>query len=130
MKLNSIEVEHIEALGEKYPLTMNLNVYSALQEEFGDLDSWYDKIFGKKEAKKDVEPSIAALIFTVKEMINEGIDIENELKPGYREHISTTIAGAICTEIGVSEVQSKIQTFEKSEIGENMAEEGDSPRTD
>lgn len=127
MKLNSIKLVHLNALGEKYPMTMDLNVYSSLQEEYGSLDAWYKEAFGGDES----DSSIKALIFTVKEMINEGIDIENETKPVYREHISYTVAGMICTEIGLKGISKTIQEFSEDSGGEGESEEdGDSPRDD
>lgn len=127
MKLNSIKLVHLNALGEKYPMTMDLNVYSSLQEEYGSLDAWYKEAFGGDES----DSSIKALIFTVKEMINEGIDIENETKPVYREHISSTVAGMICTEIGLKGISKTIQEFREDSGGEGKSEEdGDSPRDD
>ncbi len=60
--------------GKEYTLVFNLNVLEAIQEEYGTLTDWIEKAYGKGTG----EPSAKALAFAIAEMVNEGIDIENE----------------------------------------------------
>ncbi len=58
---------------KKYKLAFNLNVMERIQEKYGTIDKWAALTDGSKG-----EPSAAALIFGFTEMLNEGIDIDNE----------------------------------------------------
>lgn len=60
---------------KEYPIIFNINVMQAMQEEYGSIEAW-----GNKVEPSNGEPDFKALIFTFKEMLNEAIDIENEEK--------------------------------------------------
>ena len=62
-----------EVENKKYSLVFNLNVMEAIQEEYGTIEKWGELTDGKKG-----EVNAKALIFGLTEMINEGLDIENE----------------------------------------------------
>lgn len=89
--------------GVVYPFVFNLNVMELIQQEYGSLDAWGDLTDGETYAKRDFleknpdkdefdwadlsdeekkaykgEPDAKAVIFGFTEMINEGIDMENE----------------------------------------------------
>ena len=64
---------HIQYKGEDYKVALNLNVWQKLQEEYGTYNHWMEITTGA-----EVEPDIKAVIFGIKEMLNEGIDIDNE----------------------------------------------------
>ena len=93
----------IEVDGVVYPFVFNLNVMELIQQEYGSLDAWGDLTDGEtyalreflaknpdcdeydwadlpkeERAKYKGEPDAHAVIFGFTEMINEGIDIENE----------------------------------------------------
>ncbi len=65
--------------GKDYKLVFDLVVLQAIQDEYGTFSKWCDLIEGKDNA--DGEPHVKALIFAYTEMINEGIDIENDEEP-------------------------------------------------
>lgn len=82
---------------KEYPLIFNLNVMESIQAEYGSLDKWGDLTDGKSNG----EPDAKAVIFGFTEMINEGIDIQNEengtdIKPFTRKQV-----GRMITEIGL-----------------------------
>ena len=83
---------------KEYPLVFNLNVMESIQAEYGSLDEWGNLTDGKSSG----EPDAKAVIFGFTEMINEGIDIQNEengtdIKPFTRKQV-----GRMITEIGLS----------------------------
>ena len=88
----------IQYKNETFTLVFNLNVMEAIQEEFGTVEHW-----GEITDGSDGEPSAKAVIFGFREMINEGIDIENEEKGTDRPFISLKQAGRIVSELGFAE---------------------------
>ena len=86
-------------LGEMtYPLVFNLNVMERIQEEYGSLDVW-----GSLTDGKDGEPNAKAVIFGFTEMINEGIDIQNDEEGTNTPFLSTKKVGRIITQYGLVE---------------------------
>lgn len=85
--------------GAEYPLVFNLNVMQKIQEEYGTVEKWASLTDGK-----DGEVNLKAMIFGIREMLNEGIDIENEEKGTNRPALTLKQVGRIVTEMGVSEV--------------------------
>lgn len=88
----------IEYKGKKYTLVFNLNVMERIQEEYGTLDKWGELSDGMGE-----EPNAKAIIFGFTEMINEGIDIENEENETDIKPLSLKQVGRMITEIGIQE---------------------------
>ena len=84
--------------GEEYPLEFNLNVMQKIQEEYGTVEKWASLTDGK-----DGEVNLKAMIFGIREMLNEGIDIENEEKGTNRPALTLKQVGRIITEMGISE---------------------------
>ena len=87
--------------GTKYPLIFTLNVMEAIQDKYGSLDKWMELI-------KEGEPNIKALKFGLGEMLNEGIEIENETAETKRDLLDSKKVGRIITELGMSSVAGKI----------------------
>lgn len=83
---------------KEYTLVFNLNVMEAIQEEFGTVEHW-----GELSDGSSGEPSAKAVIFGFKEMINEGIDIENDENGTDIPFISLKQAGRIVSELGFQE---------------------------
>lgn len=83
----------------EYPLVFNLNVMEAIQGRYGTLDKW-----GKLTDGSHGEPNAKAVIFGFTEMINEGIDIENEKNNAERKALTRKQVGRIITEYGLIEV--------------------------
>lgn len=72
MKTTSKEIEY---KGKTYKIVFNLNVMEAIQAEYKTLDNWGALTDGKNN---DGETDVKALIFGFTEMLNEGIEIDNE----------------------------------------------------
>ena len=83
---------------EKFVLVFNLNVMEALQEEYGTIEKWGELTDGASG-----EPDAKAIIFGFREMINEGIDIENDENGTDRPFLSLKKVGRIISEIGFDE---------------------------
>lgn len=100
MKDNYTELKYKDRV---YKLYFNLNVMEIIQEEYGTIEKWgalTDGTTGEVNAK--------AVIFGITEMINEGIDIENEengtdIKPFTHKQV-----GRMITEVGLTEATQKM----------------------
>ena len=73
--------------GQDYSLVFNLNVMEAIQDEYGTVGTW-----GKLTDGSEEEVNAKAVIFGLTEMLNEGIDIDNEtngtdIKPFTKKHL-------------------------------------------
>lgn len=85
--------------GKEYTLEFNLNVMERIQEEYGTLDKW-----GKLTEGENGEVNLKALIFGIREMLNEGIDIKNEENGTNEPLLTLKQAGRIITELGINNV--------------------------
>lgn len=103
---------------KKYKLVFNLNVMERVQEEYGSLDAW-----GALTEGRNGEPNAKAVIFGFTEMINEGIDIENEENGTDIKPLTLKQVGRMITEIGLNEATDKLNdTVINSTKGEEKNE--------
>ena len=79
-----------------YPLAFNLNVMEAIQEEYGSIEVWGSLTDGSQG-----EPNAKAVIFGFTQMLNEGIEIENEQKGTDEKPLTLKQVGRIITEVGL-----------------------------
>ena len=77
-------------------LVFNLNVMQAIQEEYGTVEKW-----GKLTDGESGEVDVKALKFGVTQMINEGIDIENEENGTDEPFMTEKKVGRMITEVGL-----------------------------
>lgn len=82
---------------KKISIVFNLNVMERIQEEYGTLEKWGDLTDGTSG-----EPNAKAIIFGFCEMINEGIDIENEENGTDQKPYTLKQVGRIITEVGLA----------------------------
>lgn len=100
------ELKYITLNGEKYPMAFSLNVMERVQEEYGSMQAWSEAL-----QPSSGEPKIKDVIWTFKELINEGIEIENEKTGGDRQPITHKQAGRLITNIKeVTEKMTEIVT--------------------
>ena len=83
--------------GTEYKVVFNLNVMEAIQEKYGSLEEWANLTDNAKE------PHAKAVIFGFTQMINEGIDIDNEENGTDIKPLKLKQVGRIMTEIGLEE---------------------------
>ena len=81
-----------------------MNVIEKIQEKYGSYEKWGDMTDGKEK-----EVNIGALKFGITEMINEGIDIENENLETKRVFVTPKQVGRIITELGMKKLTDKVQ---------------------
>ena len=93
--MNDIEGK-IELNGKVYPLVFILNVMEAIQEEYGTLEKW-----GELTDGTNGEPNAKAVIFGFREMMNEGIDIQNEEQGTDVKPLTLKQVGRIITTYGL-----------------------------
>lgn len=86
----------VEYKGKVYKLYFNFNVMEAIQEEYGSLDEW-----GKLSDGGKGEPNAKAVIFGFREMLNEGLEIENEETGTEFKPLTLKQVGRMITEIGL-----------------------------
>lgn len=81
---------------KEYKLVFNLNVMERIQDAYKTLDNW-----GALTDGSEGEVNIKALVFGITEMINEGIDIDNEDNNTSEPFVSHKKVGRMLTEIGI-----------------------------
>lgn len=86
---------------KEYKLVFNLNVMEKIQEKYGSLDEWGSLTDGAKG-----EPNAKAIIYGFTEMINEGIEIENDENGTDNKPLTLKQVGRMITEVGLKEATS------------------------
>lgn len=92
----------ITCKGKDYKIVFNLNVMEAIQAEYKTLDKWGELTDGKTADGQEAEVDVKALIFGLREMINEGIEINNEETGANDPLLTHKQVGRLLTDIGVS----------------------------
>lgn len=132
----------IQYKDKEYKLVFNLNVMEAIQAEYGTLDRWGSLTDGTSYAKKEYEssgkkkawddlseaekaqynsePDIKAVIFGFREMINEGIDIDNEEFGRNDKPLTLKQVGRLITELGIANAT---QTLNETVVASTKGEE-------
>ena len=95
----------IQYKDKTYKLVFNLNVMERIQEEFGSVDEW-----GKLTDGVSGEPDARAIIFGFTEMINEGIDIDNDENGTDIKPLTLKQVGRIVTEIGLDSATASLNS--------------------
>ena len=99
------QISHFDINDTTYPLAFTLNVLEEIQKKYGSYEEW-----GKLTDGKEKEINIEALKFGIREMINEGIDIENENQEVKRDFLTSKQVGRIITNLGLKEMAQKVHT--------------------
>lgn len=97
------KLEYLNDDKHKYPMAFTINVMESVEDEYGGIEK-LAKLMDK------TEPSYKVLKFMVLEIINEGIDIENEnLKDDNKKELLTSKqVGRLITRIGMDEIGVKV----------------------
>lgn len=104
------QITHIIVNEIEYPLVFNLNVMEKIQDKYETIENWGDLTEAKKlEDGTKQEVNIGALKFGIREMINEGIDMENEGQEVKREFLSDKQVGRIITSLGIEKITRDVQ---------------------
>lgn len=111
------KITHIEVNGRNYPVVFNINVMEEIQEAYGTISAWGAVV----ENAGGGEPKIKDLKIGLAMMINEGIDIENEMKGENMPTVTTKQVGRIISEKGFEEITRVIKnlTVESTHTGDN-----------
>ena len=94
----------------------------AIQTEYGTFTNWIDLVSGKDT---DGEPNAKAVVFVYTEMINEGIDIDNEENDTDIKPLSARAVGRMVTEMGLDAATEKMNEVvgASTQGGENSKNE-------
>lgn len=104
----------IQYKDKEYNVVFNLNVMESIQEEYGSLEKW-----GNMTDGSEGEPNAKAVIFGFREMLNEGIDIENEENGTDTKPLTLKQVGRMITEIGLANATETLnQTVVESTKGD------------
>ena len=106
----------IQYKDKEYSLVFNLNVMEKIQEKYGTLEEWGNLTDGSKNG----EPDAKAVIYGFTEMLNEGIDIENEENGTDIKPLTLKQVGRIITEIGLADATN---TLNKTVVESTKSEE-------
>lgn len=98
------KMTHISVNEKEYPLVFNLNVMEKIQDKYETLEKWGELTDGKTQ-----ELNVKALKFGITEMINEGVDIENENLETKRAFVTEKQVGRIITDLGLEKMTKKVQ---------------------
>ena len=111
------KITHIEFNGRNYPVVFNINVMEEIQEAYGTISAWGAVV----ENAGGGEPKIKDLKIGLTMMINEGIDIENEMKDEKMPMVTTKQVGRIISEVGFETITRVIQnlTVASTHTGDN-----------
>lgn len=93
----------------EYKFTFNLNVMQEIQMEYKTLQNWGELTSDTTPEGEKKEPDLKALIYGIKAMINEGIDIDNENSEIKRGFLTDRQVGRIITEVGIQNITNQIQ---------------------
>ena len=119
----------IQYKGKEYKLVFNLNVMEAIQNEYGTLEAWgaltdgtayakkayeqkngsldgWDDLKPEDKAKYEGEPDAKAVIYGFMQMINEGIDIDNDENGNNEPLMTLKQVGRLITEVGLNNATS------------------------
>ena len=88
-----------------YRLVFNLNVMEEIQQEYGSIEKW-----GKLTDGSMGEPDAKAVKFGFMQMLNEGIDINNDELGLNDKPFTMKQIGRMITEIGLLEATSKLNS--------------------
>lgn len=110
------KINHIKVNETEYPLVFNLNVMEKIQDKYDTIENWGNLTDGKEH-----EINVKALKFGITEMINEGIDIENDNQEIKREFLTNKQVGRIITELGIEKIANDVQdtVIESTKIEDN-----------
>ena len=93
----------IQYKDKEYNLVFNLNVMERIQEEYGTIEKW-----GNLTDGSNGEPDAKAVIFGFTEMLNEGIDIENEENGTDIKPLTLKQVGRLITEVGLANATAQL----------------------
>ena len=83
----------IQYKDKEYSLVFNLNVMERIQDEYGSIEKWGELTDGN-------EPNAKAIIYGFTEMINEGIDIDNEENGTNNPPLTLKQVGRLISSVG------------------------------
>lgn len=111
------KLTYINTKDKSYPIVFNINVMEEIQEAYGSIGAWGAIV----ENADGAEPKIKDLKIGLMMMINEGIDIENEIKGENRAKLNAKQVGWVIGEVGFNAITAVIQnlTIASTNTGDN-----------
>lgn len=108
-------VKHFKVGETEYPMAFTLNVMEDIQEKYGTMEDWSNALApletvveNGEEVIKVGEVKIKDLKWSVEQLINEGIDIENENKNEKRQFVNSKQVGRLISSLGIKEMTALI----------------------
>ena len=94
----------IQYKDKEYRLVFNLNVMENIQEEYGSVEAWGSL----SDGSDGNEPNAKAVIFGFTQMINEGIDMDNEENGTDIKPFTAKQVGRLISEYGLRNATEKL----------------------
>lgn len=104
--------------GKDYKLVFNLNVMESIQDEYKTLEAW-----GSLTDGKSGEVNVKALVFGITQMINEGIEIDNEDNGTNEPLLSHKKVARIISEIGLNKAAQDMNDLVVESAGDDSKNE-------
>lgn len=103
--------------GKEYEIVFNLNVMEEIQNEYGSISAWGEKTVSSSE------PDIKALIFGIRAMINEAIEIHNDETSSFEPLLTHKQVGRLITAVGIENATNALHDtiIASTESGEKNA---------
>lgn len=92
--------------GKEYKAVFNLNVMQEIQNEYETFSKWGQLTDGKIGN----EVNIQALIFGIKAMLNEAIDIDNENRSEKEPFLTSKQVGRLITDMGINNATQQLNS--------------------
>jgi len=115
------KIEYLEDGKIRYSMLFSLNVMEATEHEYGTIENWTTAM-----SKQNGEPGYSALKFMVLEVINEGIDFQNEKLSDdkKRDLLTSKQVGRLISRLGFEKVGKKVfkmigDSFPKDDSSKN-----------
>lgn len=110
-------LSYIETANRKYPIVFNINVMESIQEAYGSVKAWGEKV----ENADGGEPRVKELKIGLMLMINEGIDIENEQTNQSTPPLTAKQVGRLIGDVGFKAITEVIKnlTIASTQTGDN-----------
>lgn len=103
MKSNDNKIQY---KGNEYRIVFDINVLETIQNQYGLFTNWFKLV----NVSGNEEINLEALIFGIQEMLNEGIDIDNEDRDEKLPFLTHKQVGRIISEIGLQIMSEKMST--------------------
>lgn len=111
------KVKKLTVAGKEYPIAFTLNVMESVQEKYGSMGAWGDVL-----SPDHGEAQIKDIIWTFREFLNEGIDIENEESEQKRDPLTHKQVGRLVSNFDMGQLGEIIRNLTVESVNSGEAD--------